>query len=118
MNMVRGAISRVIYFKNNFGIVQIMLDHNDPAMKEIIEEQYTLTITITSNFDRKPFKDELYEFTGKFKDTDYGYQFQANHFERIMANTLEGIVNYLSSDLFSGIGKQKATRIFNTLGSD
>jgi hypothetical protein len=66
--MVRGAISRVIYFKNNFGIVQIMLDHNDPAMKEIIEEQYTLTITVTSNFDRKPFKDELYEFTGKFKD--------------------------------------------------
>ena len=118
MNVVRGAISRVIYFKNNFGIVQITLDHNDLEMKEIIEEQYTLTITITSNFDRKPFKDELYEFTGKFKDTDYGYQFQANHFERIMANTLEGIVNYLSSDLFSGIGKQKATRIFNTLGSD
>ncbi len=118
MNVVRGAISRVIYFKNNFGIVQITLDHNDLEMKEIIEEQYTLTITVTSNFDRKPFKDELYEFTGKFKDTDYGYQFQANHFERIMANTLEGIVNYLSSDLFSGIGKQKATRIFNTLGSD
>lgn len=118
MGVVRGIISKVIYFKNNFGIVQITLDHNDPEMKEIIEEQYTLTLTVTSNFDRKPFKDELYEFTGQFKDTDYGYQFQANHFERIVANTLEGIVNYLSSDLFTGIGKQKATRIYHTLGQD
>ena len=37
MNVVRGAISRVIYFKNNFGIVQITINHNYKEMKEIIE---------------------------------------------------------------------------------
>ena len=62
--------------------------------------------------------DEEYDFFGEFVTNQYGIQFKAKSFSRRNEQTLEGVVAYLSSDFFPGIGKTTATNIFNTLGSD
>ncbi|WP_457758419.1 hypothetical protein, partial [Bacillus tropicus] len=46
----------------------------------------------------------------------FGLQFQAEHFKKEIPTTKEGIIHYLSSDLFEGIGKKTAEEIVKKLG--
>ena len=62
-------------------------------------------LTVTCNFDRAPVVDEEYDFTGEFVSNQYGIQFKAKSYSRRNENTLEGVIAYLSSDLFPGVGK-------------
>lgn len=48
----------------------------------------------------------------------YGLQFQVQTFEKIVPHTMQGVVQYLSSDLFPGIGKKTAEVIVEKLGDN
>ncbi|MEK4230096.1 SF1B family DNA helicase RecD2 [Solibacillus sp. FSL H8-0538] len=62
-------------------------------------------------------EDELYRFTGVMKShPKYGIQFQVETFEKEVPATEQGIVHYLSSDLFTGIGRKTAETIVEKLG--
>ena len=62
-------------------------------------------------------EDELYRFTGVMKShPKYGIQFQIETFEKEVPATEQGIVHYLSSDLFTGIGRKTAETIVDKLG--
>lgn len=62
-------------------------------------------------------EDELYRFTGTMKShPKYGMQFQIETFEKEVPTTEQGIVHYLSSDLFAGIGRKTAETIVKKLG--
>ena len=64
-------------------------------------------------------EDEVYRFTGSIKThPKYGVQFQVDTFEKEVPATEQGIVHYLSSDLFSGIGRKTAETIVAKLGTD
>lgn len=64
-------------------------------------------------------EEELYRFTGHMKShPKYGMQFQIETFEKEVPTTEQGIVHYLSSDLFSGIGRKTAETIVEKLGMD
>ena len=52
------------------------------------------------------------------KDAKYGLQFMMESYEEIIDPGKKGIVAYLSSGLFRGIGKRIAERIYNTFGDD
>ena len=52
------------------------------------------------------------------KDAKYGLQFMMESYEEIIDPGKKGIVAYLSSGLFRGIGKRLAERIYNTFGDD
>lgn len=61
--------------------------------------------------------DEQYRFTGTLKNhPKYGAQFQIDTFEKEVPATELGIINYLSSDLFVGIGRKTAETIVAKLG--
>ncbi|MDP4170639.1 MAG: ATP-dependent RecD-like DNA helicase [Bacillota bacterium] len=73
---------------------------------------------ITGHFP-KIHEQESYIFYGDFKDhPKFGLQFIATHFRKDMPQTKQGVVSYLSSDLFKGIGKKTAENIVNTLGEN
>ncbi|OIJ16612.1 hypothetical protein BKP37_05100 [Anaerobacillus alkalilacustris] len=62
-------------------------------------------------------EEHLYTFFGKLTDhPKFGVQFQVSHFEKEMPKTTEGIIRYLSSDRFKGIGRKTAEAIVNKLG--
>lgn len=61
--------------------------------------------------------EEQYRFTGILKQhPKYGTQFQIDTFEKEVPATEQGIINYLSSDLFVGVGRKTAEIIVEKLG--
>ena len=62
---------------------------------------------------------DTYFFYGKFVEHEkYGEQFQVDHYERCIPEEKDAIVDFLSSDLFHGIGEKKAKTIVDALGKD
>ncbi|TYR82312.1 ATP-dependent RecD-like DNA helicase [Priestia megaterium] len=62
-------------------------------------------------------EDEVYTFYGHFKDhPKFGMQFQVEQFKKELPQSRQGVVQYLSSDLFHGIGKKTAENIVDSLG--
>ncbi len=62
---------------------------------------------------------ETYVFYGKMKEhPKFGVQFAVDSFQKDIPQTKDGIVNYLSSTLFHGIGKKTAESIVETIGDD
>lgn len=62
---------------------------------------------------------ETYVFYGKLKDhPKFGKQFAVESFQKDLPQTREGIVSYLSSALFSGIGKKTAETIVESIGDN
>lgn len=115
-----GTVTKVTYYNSetNFGVVRIKLDYKDQHLVKYREMLFSNLLTVTCNFDRSPIVDEEYEFVGEFVTNQYGIQFKAKSFFRRNASTLEGVVAFLSSELFPGIGKVAATRVFEALGKD
>ena len=48
----------------------------------------------------------------------FGLQFHATHFRKDIPQTKQGVVSYLSSEIFKGIGKKTAEKIVETLGDN
>jgi exodeoxyribonuclease V alpha subunit len=62
---------------------------------------------------------ESYTFFGMFKEhPKFGIQYHVSHFKKEMPKTEQGIIQYLSSDLFKGIGKKTAAKIVEILGDE
>ncbi len=64
-------------------------------------------------------KDITYLFYGYFKDHPrFGRQYQVEQFQKMLPETEQGIIMYLSSDRFPGVGKKSAKSIVDTLGKN
>lgn len=64
-------------------------------------------------------EEETYTFYGDFKEHPrFGLQLVATSFRKEMPQTKQGIISYLSSDLFKGIGLKTAENIVNALGEE
>ncbi len=62
---------------------------------------------------------ETYIFYGKLKEhPKFGQQFAVDHFQKDLPQTKDGIVSYLSSTLFQGIGKKTAESIVESIGDN
>lgn len=62
-------------------------------------------------------EDDRYIFYGEgIQHPKYGFQYQVEEYERIKPEDKDGIVEFLSSDLFPGIGEKIAIKIVDTLG--
>ena len=73
-------------------------------------------ITVTGNFGDIQLGSS-YEFKGRLTEhARYGMQFAAQNYQRQAASTSSGLVAYLSSEQFTGIGKATATKIVDALG--
>ncbi|MBQ4634761.1 MAG: ATP-dependent RecD-like DNA helicase [Bacilli bacterium] len=85
---------------------------------EEIEDYINHTITITGYFydlnenDNYILKGELVEHP------KYGLQFAVKESEKLKPTDKDGIVEFLSSDLFPGVGEKMAIKIVDVLGVD
>ncbi|WP_127849648.1 ATP-dependent RecD-like DNA helicase [Lacticaseibacillus hulanensis] len=64
-------------------------------------------------------EDETYTFTGHMENhPKYGQQFAATSYKSDQPTSREGLINYLASSRFPGIGAKTATKIVDVLGMD
>jgi len=117
---VEGVIKSIIFFndENNYTVFSIKLDYRNKGILKYRDKLFTDSLTILSYMDRKPLVGEEFVFYGDFITNQYGVQFKASRFERLNEQTLQGVVTFLSSNFFPGIGKATATKVFNTLGPE
>ena len=115
---IKGKIKKVTYYNsdNGYGVVRVEISPEDA--EKIEEGLYSNELTVVSTFAKIPFIDEIFEFSGSRVESKYGLQFKADVVKQSITQSKEGIIAYLSSDLFSGIGEATATRIYDELGSD
>jgi len=108
---IKGNVTTVIFYnaENFYTVAKVKVV--DTNLSNCEQE-----ITITGNIPRMN-EDESYTFKGILKDHPrYGKQFQISSFAKELPSTKKGVIQYLSSDLFKGIGKRTAEKIVEHLG--
>ncbi|MCZ0756054.1 SF1B family DNA helicase RecD2 [Anoxybacillus sp. J5B_2022] len=94
---------------NLYSVVRIRVEETNEAYND--EE-----VVVTGYFPRM-HEQETYVFYGSFKEHPrFGRQYVADYFRKDVPHTKEGVIYYLSSDLFKGIGKKTAEAIVEALG--
>ena len=103
--IITGYISNYIYESQDsmYKVCELTLEDSD-------------TVVIVGSFPH--LEDGLnYDFIGSYKEhPKYGLQFFVESYQKSNAFSKEGLIHYLSSEKFSGIGPKLATNIVETLG--
>lgn len=113
---IKGVFSREIYHSNSGYYVGVfkVIDTNDEKLSDYIGR----SITFTGYFHELNNVD-TYLFYGKIVFHEkYGEQFQVESYERCKPEEKDAIVQFLSGDLFKGIGEKKAKSIVDVFGND
>ena len=55
------------------------MDYKNPELAKYRTTLFTNILSVLCTFDRRPFEDEEYEFTGELETSSYGYQLKANY---------------------------------------
>jgi exodeoxyribonuclease V alpha subunit len=109
--MVIGVV-KAIFFQNPSNFYKVILIKVTDSNTDYKEKE----LVITGSFGQIQ-EEESYRFYGEFTDHPrYGKQFQAETYEQDRPTSAQGVINYLSSDKFKGIGKRTAQTIVETLG--
>jgi len=111
---VKGHYEKAIFKSNNGYIIGLLkvVETNEEEYIDYIDK----TITFTGYFAELK-NDDLYIFNGETVDhPKYGKQYLVKESTRVKPTDVEGIVEFLSSDLFKGIGEKQAELIVKTLG--
>lgn len=111
---IKGIYRKCIYDSKKGYIIGLfkVKDTNDPKM----EDYRNKTITFTGTFPTLNIDDTYLFFGEPVKHARYGFQYNVNNFERVKPEDIDGVIEFLSSDLFPGIGDKLATKIVETLG--
>ena len=115
-NYIKGNYRQTIFKSNNGYIIGLfkIKETNDESLQDFINK----TITFTGYFADLTM-DDTYLFYGELIDHPrYGTQYQVSDYERVKIEDKEGLVEFLSSDLFPKVGLKMAHRIVDTLGLD
>lgn len=113
---INGIFKRVI-FQSDKGFI-IGLFKVKETNSEELESYINKTITFTGYFHELNL-DDAYIFYGEpTEHPKYGFQFQVTNYERIKPADKDGVIEFLSSDLFPGVGRTMATSILEELGND
>ncbi|SER73436.1 exodeoxyribonuclease V alpha subunit [Gracilibacillus ureilyticus] len=110
-NFIKGEMIHTIFENKNehFSIAKIKVIETN----QNVDEQEI----VVKGYFRRLDPGETYEFYGRMVEHKrFGRQFQVDSYQRFLPESKEGIIAYLSSDLFPGIGKKTAERIVTTLG--
>lgn len=113
---IKGNFRKAIY-KSDKGYVIGLFKVRETNSKNI-EEFINKTITFTGYFHELN-EDDTYTFYGEeVNHPRYGFQFQVSEYEKVKPEDHDGVIEFLSSDLFPGIGEKMAAKIVGILGDD
>ena len=106
---------RQIIFQSDKGYIIGLFKVKDTDI-ETMKDYVNKLITITGYF-HELIENENYYFKGEESfHPKYGFQFNVKEYERVKPEDKDGIVEFLSSDLFPGIGEKLAQKIVDVLG--
>lgn len=110
---IKGTLE-TIYFQNDANYYKVLLITIEDTNTDLVADQ----IVVTGTFGQI-HQETLYTFFGKVVEhAKYGVQFQSERYEQDKVTSKKGLIYYLSSDRFSGIGTVLATRIVDVLGEN
>jgi len=96
---------------NLYTVLRIRVDETN--------DSYEDKEAVVTGYLPKMHENDTYTFFGEFKDHPrFGLQFQVSSFRKEMPQTKQGVITYLSSELFKGIGQKTAENIVETLGEN
>lgn len=116
MNYIKGTFRKFIFQSDkNYVIGLFKVSETDDYD---LEDYVGKSITITGYFHELAI-DEKYIMRGNLVDNPkYGFQYNVLEYERVKPEGKDGIIEFLSSDLFPKIGEKTATEIVNVLGEN
>ncbi|KZN96229.1 MULTISPECIES: ATP-dependent RecD-like DNA helicase [Aeribacillus] len=108
---VRGVIKHIVFQneQNFYTVIKVKIEETNEQFEQ---DQ----VTVTGFFPLLQLHDSYTFFGAKKYHPKFGVQFQAERFQKELPTTKEGVIQYLSSGLFKGIGKKTAEAIVNELG--
>ena len=113
-DFVKGVFRQTI-FKSDKGYIIGLLKVSETNIIEM-QEYVNKTITFTGYFAELNENEKYIMYGEIVNHPKYGFQFNVKESERIKPEDKDGIIEFLSSDLFKGIGVKMAERIVDTLG--
>ena len=117
MKYIQGIVKAVIFHskENSFTIIKIEVTESTEDLTLFSYDDY---LTVTGYFPQ-PMRGEEIKFFGEFKEhSKYGLQYVVRSFEKLSDTSIPGLIEYLSSDLFKGVGPKTAINIVSALGKD
>ncbi|GAB6092304.1 SF1B family DNA helicase RecD2 [Furfurilactobacillus curtus] len=103
-----------IFFSSPDSFYKVLLVRVDHSSLDWTDDE----VVVTGSFGDVA-EETTYRFIGKMiEHPKYGKQFAASNYENETPTTKTGLVKYLSSDQFPGLGKKTAERLVDTLGTD
>lgn len=104
------------------GYLITSLFHNETnkysVIKIRIDQKKDENVIVVGYFDI-PLKENLIRYKGEYVDhPKYGKQFLVEQYEKVLPNDDEGVIRYLSSSTFKGVGTATAKVVVETLGKD
>ena len=113
---IKGNFRKSIYSSDRGYVIGLfkVRETNDKDMKDYINR----TITFTGYFYDLN-EDDTYVLYGEVSNHPrYGFQYNVNNYEKVKPTDKDGIIEFLSSDLFPGVGEKLAKSIADTLGDN
>lgn len=103
---------QAVFFENPQNFYKVMLVKVSETNTDFPDTE----IVVTGSFGQIQ-EETSYRFIGHFVDHPrYGQQFQVETYQQERPTSANGVVSYLSSDKFPGIGKKTAEKIVAVLG--
>lgn len=109
MEQVKGYIVATLFHneKNHYSIIKIRIDQKKDEK-----------LTVVGYFD-VPEKNELICYNGEYVDHErFGRQFKAEYLEKVLPDSNDAVIRFLSSSLFPRVGVATAEKIVNALGEN
>ena len=113
-SFIKGISKQTIFSGENgyhIGLIKVI-----DSSKEL-SDYIGRTITFTGYFDNMNMNDNYILHGSSFHHPKYGFQYNVSSYERVKPEDKDGIIAFLSSDLFKGVGLNLATSIVNKLGN-
>ncbi len=113
---IKGIYSKNIFKSDNGYVIGLfkIKDTNIENLKNRIDR----TITFTGYFHDLSESDPYIFYGHEVEHYKYGEQFNVVKYERVKPEGKDGIIEFLSSELFPGVGPITAESIVNTLGDN
>lgn len=114
MTYVKGNVKQIIYQSDNGFTVGLFKVIDTDTAKVYLNKN----ITFTGTFHELKMENDYVFYGDLVEHPRYGEQFLVTTYEQIMPESTNGIISFLSSKLFPGVGVKLATKIVETLGED
>ena len=113
---IKGSFSRS-FFEGNNGYLIGLLKLKETNI-DVFEDYINKTVTFTGYFDSLNPNDTYILYGTEVEHPRFGLQFNVTSYEKVKPTDKLGVIAFLSSDLFPGIGEAIAKNIVDTLGEN